>query len=168
MVFLRMFLWSTRKQHVLGADPADDGYLCRALAGDSVGSFLTFGGDIYSTRPSSPNPYFRLPGLEHLRKFCRRRKTQYSHPHFAISRQPDDQLLNGSSTVRAARAHLRTPTDLKDGTGHVLVTAYPLQRPDGEWSIMVINKDPVRIRKQCAWSSTMKRAGTTRFQGRSR
>jgi hypothetical protein len=33
-------------------------------------------------------------------------------------------------------------TDLKDGAGHVLVTAYPVQRPDGEWSIMVINKDP--------------------------
>jgi len=31
--------------------------------------------------------------------------------------------------------------DLKDDQGHVLVTAYPLQRPDGQWSLMVINKD---------------------------
>jgi F5/8 type C domain-containing protein len=31
--------------------------------------------------------------------------------------------------------------DVKDSDGHVLVTAYPLQRPDGQWSLMLINKD---------------------------
>jgi hypothetical protein len=41
-------------------------------------------------------------------------------------------------------------SDVKDSDGHVLVTAYPLQRPDGQWSVMLINKDrdhshPVRI-----------------------
>jgi hypothetical protein len=32
-------------------------------------------------------------------------------------------------------------SDLKDSQGHVLVTAYALQRPDGQWSLMLINKD---------------------------
>ena len=32
-------------------------------------------------------------------------------------------------------------SDVKDANGHVLVTAYPLQRPDGQWSVMLINKD---------------------------
>jgi hypothetical protein len=32
-------------------------------------------------------------------------------------------------------------SDVKDSNGHVLVTAYPLQRPDGQWSVMLINKD---------------------------
>jgi hypothetical protein len=32
-------------------------------------------------------------------------------------------------------------SDVKDSRGHVLVTAYPLQRPDGQWSLMLINKD---------------------------
>jgi hypothetical protein len=32
-------------------------------------------------------------------------------------------------------------SDVKDSDGHTLVTAYPLQRPDGQWSLMVINKD---------------------------
>jgi hypothetical protein len=32
-------------------------------------------------------------------------------------------------------------SDLKDSAGHVLVTAYALKRPDGAWSVMVINKD---------------------------
>ncbi|MGA9542992.1 MAG: discoidin domain-containing protein [Candidatus Sulfotelmatobacter sp.] len=41
-------------------------------------------------------------------------------------------------------------SDVKDSDGHVLVTAYPLQRPDGQWSVMLVNKDhdhshPVRI-----------------------
>ncbi|MGA7514893.1 MAG: discoidin domain-containing protein [Candidatus Sulfotelmatobacter sp.] len=41
-------------------------------------------------------------------------------------------------------------SDVKDSEGHVLVTAYPLQRPDGQWSVMLVNKDhdhshPVRI-----------------------
>jgi hypothetical protein len=32
-------------------------------------------------------------------------------------------------------------SDIKDAEGHVLVTAYALQRPDGQWSLMLINKD---------------------------
>jgi hypothetical protein len=41
-------------------------------------------------------------------------------------------------------------SDVKDVEGHVLVTAYAVLRPDGQWSLMLINKDydhphPVRI-----------------------
>lgn len=32
-------------------------------------------------------------------------------------------------------------SDVKDAEGHVLVTAYALKRPDGQWSLMLINKD---------------------------
>ena len=44
----------------------------------------------------------------------------------------------------------RSSSDIVDGAGHVLVTAYTLQRPDGDWSLMIVNKDqlnahPVRI-----------------------
>jgi hypothetical protein len=31
--------------------------------------------------------------------------------------------------------------DLSDGAGHSLVTAYPVLRPDGEWALLIINKD---------------------------
>ena len=40
-------------------------------------------------------------------------------------------------------------SDVKDSHGHLLVTAYPLQRPDGRWSLMLVNKDhdhPHRVR----------------------
>ena len=41
-------------------------------------------------------------------------------------------------------------SDVKDSAGHLLVTAYALERPDGQWSLMLINKDhdhphPVRL-----------------------
>jgi F5/8 type C domain len=32
-------------------------------------------------------------------------------------------------------------SDIRDGAGNMLVTAYAAQRPDGQWSLMVINKD---------------------------
>jgi len=35
----------------------------------------------------------------------------------------------------------RASGDLKDSEGNVLITAYALKRPDGQWSLMLINKD---------------------------
>jgi len=35
----------------------------------------------------------------------------------------------------------RAVSDIKDKEGHVLVTAYAVLRPDGQWSLMLINKD---------------------------
>ena len=32
-------------------------------------------------------------------------------------------------------------SDIQDGAGHSLVTAYPVQRPDGSWALLIINKD---------------------------
>jgi hypothetical protein len=32
-------------------------------------------------------------------------------------------------------------SDVKDEQGNVLVTAYPVERPDGQWSVMLVNKD---------------------------
>jgi hypothetical protein len=51
---------------------------------------------------------------------------------------------NGKHTVYPANA------DVSDPVGHTLVTAYAVQRPDGQWALMIINKDqenshPVRI-----------------------
>jgi len=44
----------------------------------------------------------------------------------------------------------RCASDVQDGAGHTLVTSYAVLRPDGQWSLMLVNKDqlnpqPVRI-----------------------
>jgi hypothetical protein len=44
----------------------------------------------------------------------------------------------------------RAASDVRDAEGNVLVTAYALHRPDGQWALMLINKDhdhshPVRV-----------------------
>lgn len=42
---------------------------------------------------------------------------------------------NGEHHVFSAKS------DLSDGAGHALVTAYALHRPDGQWSLMIVNRD---------------------------
>ena len=32
-------------------------------------------------------------------------------------------------------------SDVKDAQGHVLVTAYALHRPDGQWALLLVNRD---------------------------
>ena len=35
----------------------------------------------------------------------------------------------------------RAGSDIGDGAGHAMVTAYALARPDGQWSVMLVNRD---------------------------
>ena len=35
----------------------------------------------------------------------------------------------------------RAASDIKDDAGHVLVTAYPVRRPDQQWSLLIVNRD---------------------------
>jgi hypothetical protein len=53
------------------------------------------------------------------------------------------QLINLEWVQPGNGAHRVFPaaSDVHDGAGHVLVTAYAVQRPDGQWSLMVVNKD---------------------------
>ena len=36
----------------------------------------------------------------------------------------------------------KVSSDVRDDEGNLLVTAYALERPDGQWSVMLVNKDP--------------------------
>lgn len=111
---------------------------------DSVGSFLAYGGPgaVYYHSPIQPEP---------LRPGCRGYSTygnfvadenlnirQHTAQYFA------SQLINLEWVRHGAGEHLLFPAtaDLKDDAGHTLVTAYAAKRPDGEYSLLVINKDP--------------------------
>jgi hypothetical protein len=53
------------------------------------------------------------------------------------------QLINLEWVKPGSGRHLLFPAkgDLDDGAGHSLVTAYAVERPDGEWSVMAVNRD---------------------------
>ena len=43
--------------------------------------------------------------------------------------------------IDATHRLFRASSDVRDASGNVLVTAYAVERPDGQWSVMIINKD---------------------------
>jgi hypothetical protein len=53
------------------------------------------------------------------------------------------QLLNLEWVQPGNGVHKVFPaaSDIRDGAGHVLVTTYAVLRPDGQWSLLIINKD---------------------------
>ncbi|MFZ0774755.1 MAG: discoidin domain-containing protein [Candidatus Sulfotelmatobacter sp.] len=110
---------------------------------DSFGGFLTAGGKSthyyhdLSYSPPHPNcanswgTYHMFMVDEHYqiqRKTAQFFAAQLMTQEWAEPKDAEHRLYTASS-------------DLKDSGGHLLVTAYSLQRPDGQWSLMLINKD---------------------------
>jgi hypothetical protein len=110
---------------------------------DSFGGFLTAGGQsshyYHDLSYSPPHPacdnswgtYHMFMVDEHYQ--IKQRTAQFFAAQMLTQEwaQPKD----------AEHRLFRASSDVKDAEGHVLVTAYPLQRPDGQWSLMLINKD---------------------------
>lgn len=124
-------------------DPMQDLFAGLWLA-DSVGAFLTHGGPgaVYYHSPIQP---------EALRPGCHVWSTygnfvadekldikQYTAQYFA------SQMLNLDWVKHGGGMHQLFPSegDLEDDAEHDLITAYAVKRPDGEWSLLIINKDP--------------------------
>ena len=60
-------------------------------------------------------------------------------------------------------------SDVEDGAGHALVTAYALKRPDGEWSLMIVNRDQHNAhRVRIAFKDQASDARRNRSRGRLR
>jgi F5/8 type C domain-containing protein len=62
---------------------------------------------------------------------------QYLSQYFAA------QLINREWLQPGSGEHSVFPAkaDLIDGAGHALITGYALHRPDGEWSLLMVNRD---------------------------
>src|SRR4030095_3521711 len=57
----------------------------------------------------------------------------------------------------------RTTSDIQDGAGHTLVTSYAVLRPDGQWSLMFVNKDQLNAQPVHVVFENEK--GASRFTG---
>jgi hypothetical protein len=108
---------------------------------DYIGSFLSNGGSgVY---------YFHYLPLQ-LEHGCNDSAGTFGmftvHPDYSIN-QPLPQFFTSQMInhdwLQADGANQLFPaaSDVNDGAGHSLVTAYAVKRPDGQWSVMLINKD---------------------------
>jgi hypothetical protein len=124
-------------------DPMQDVFAGLWLA-DSVGAFLQYGGPgaVYYHSPIQPEPL--RPGCHAWStygNFVANEKLeikQYTAQYFA------SQLLNLDWVKHGSGVHRLYPAagDLPDDAKHDLITAYGVKRPDGVWSLLIINKDP--------------------------
>jgi F5/8 type C domain len=124
-------------------DPMQDLFAGLWLA-DSVGSFLSLAGPggAYYHSPIQPEP---------LRSGCHAYST---YGNFVADEKLDikghtaqyfaSQLLNLDWVKHGGGVHQLFPAsgDLQDESKRDLITAYAVNRPDGEWSLLIINKDP--------------------------
>jgi hypothetical protein len=109
---------------------------------DYIGSFLTAGGNgVY---------YFHYlpllmehgcndsPGTYGMLSVDASYKIQQPLAQFFVA-----QLINLEWVVPGEKQHDVYPAkgNLDDGAGHALVTAYALKRPDGQWSLLAVNRD---------------------------
>jgi F5/8 type C domain len=117
---------------------------------DNAGSFLESGGAVFYHSPIQPEPL--RPGCHGWGTFGnfvandKLEISQHTSQYFA------SQLINLEWVKHGAGMHQLAPAtaDLRDDAGHLLITAYAAKRPDGNWSLMLVNKDasnphPVKI-----------------------
>jgi hypothetical protein len=110
---------------------------------DSFGGFLSAGGQsthyYHDLSYSPPHPACANSwGTYHL---------FMADEHYEIQ-QPTSQFFATQLITQewaepkdAEHRQYLASSDVKDSQGHVLVTAYALHRPDGQWSLMLVNRD---------------------------
>jgi F5/8 type C domain/Glycosyl hydrolases family 39 len=122
-------------------DPMQDTFAALWM-GDSVGSFLANGGAAYYHSPIQPEPL--RPGCHGFSTYGNFVADEKLHVLQHTSQYFASRLINLDWVKHGAGRHQLFPAeaDLRDDAGHQLVTAYAVKRPDGEWSLLLINKDP--------------------------
>jgi len=108
---------------------------------DSVGSFLSFGGDVYHHSPIQPEALRSgCPGWSTYGNFV---ADQNLNIEAHTAQYYASRLINLEWVKHGAGEHrlYSGTSDLTDEAGHVLITVYPVLRPKGDWSVMLVNKD---------------------------
>ena len=110
--------------------------------GDFAGAFLTSGGDrLYYFHYLPVGLYHGCGGsLGTFAMFAVDRQFQITQP---TSQFFASQLINLEWVQPGNGKHQVFPasTNIADPAGNALVTAYAVQRPDGQWAVMLVNKD---------------------------
>jgi hypothetical protein len=125
-----------------GADAALDVFGALWM-GETFAGFLTYGGKgvyYHHALPySTPHPdCWSSWGTYHL----------FTTSHDYLIKQKASQFFAAQMLTQewaepkdAEHRLFRAESDIRDADGHILVTVYAVLRPDGQWSLMLINKD---------------------------
>jgi hypothetical protein len=108
---------------------------------DSIGSFLAAGGAEYHHSPIQPqrvgNTCAGSATWSNFVPDATFNVTGYTSFYFAARLINLEWLQHGGGLNHMFPAI----TDIKDNAGNTLVTAYAVHRPDGKWSLMLVNRD---------------------------
>ena len=109
---------------------------------DNVGSFFEGGGALFTHSPIQPQGVQNTClGWSSWSNFVADEETYeikgYTSPYFA------SHMINQEWVQHRAGIHTMFPAsaDIKDDQGNLLVTSYAVHRPDGNWSLMLVNRD---------------------------
>jgi F5/8 type C domain len=108
---------------------------------DSVGSFFEGGGAAYYHSPIQPQGIQKTClGWSSWSNFVSDERYNikgYTSPYFAAHMINKEWVQHRSGPHRM----FSSSSDVKDAEGNLLVTSYSVYRPDGTWSIMLVNRD---------------------------
>jgi hypothetical protein len=108
---------------------------------DNVGSFFEGGGAAFYHSPIQPQALHNTClGWASWSNFVSDENYNirgYTSPYYSA------HMINLEWLQHRAGVHRMFPssTDIKDDDGNVLVTSYAVKRPDGNWSLMLVNRD---------------------------
>ncbi len=108
---------------------------------DSIGSFFEGGGAAYYHSPIQPQGIQNTClGWSSWSNFVSDETYEirgYTSTYFAA------HMINSEWVQHRSGVHMMYPsrTDVKDAEGNALVTSYAVIRPDGNWSLMLVNRD---------------------------
>lgn len=108
---------------------------------DNVGSFFEGGGAAFYHSPIQPQDIHNTcEGWASWSNFVADENYHirgYTSPYFAA------HMINREWVQHRSGIHQMFPSsaDIKDSDGNVLVTSYVVRRPDGNWSLMLVNRD---------------------------
>ena len=117
---------------------------------DNVGSFFEGGGAAFYHSPIQPQDIHNTcEGWASWSNFVADENYNikgYTSPYFAA------HMINREWVQHRSGIHrmFRSSADIKDSQGNLLVTSYAVRRPDGNWSLMLVNRDennshPIRV-----------------------
>lgn len=109
---------------------------------DNVGAFFGAGGALFTHSPIQPQGIQKTClGWASWSNFVTDDEISqirgYTSPYYAA------RMINQEWVQHRSGVHHMFPssTDIKDSEGNLLVTSYAVYRPDGNWSLMLVNRD---------------------------